>query len=74
MSYALLILTVLYLLLTFDSKPKPPARPLSSAEKADLRALLAGGDEVIAVRRYREWTGAGLLEAATAVEQLRQQF
>jgi ribosomal protein L7/L12 len=46
------------------------ARPLSGDELAQVRAALAGGKKIDAIKLYREATGAGLAEAKQAVEAL----
>ena len=69
------LFVVLYLLFTsswWNKKRKSSAEPLNHTDLTELRGLLAQGGKVAAVRRYRELTGAGLLEAATAVEQLTE--
>ena len=54
-----------------NSAPPLPARPLARMEERDeIRALVARGDRVGAVRRLRELTGAGLADAAHAVQVL----
>jgi len=40
--------------------------------EAELRTLLAEGRKIAAVKRYREETGAGLVEAKNAVEALER--
>jgi len=49
--------------------PRLPTRALSSGDQRDeIRALVAGGDRLGAIRRLRELTGAGLTDAARAIE------
>lgn len=72
---ALIALLVGYLigrLVGADSGAPPlPARPITSVEERDeIRALVARGDRLGAVRRLREITGAGLADAAQAVKVL----
>ena len=52
----------------------PPNDAIPRLDDPDLarevRALLAGGDKIAAIRRVREKTGAGLAEAKRAVESM----
>lgn len=43
---------------------------LSSAQKAEIQALLASGQKIEAIKRFRELTGVGLKEALVAVTQM----
>ncbi|MEO8361954.1 MAG: hypothetical protein ABI672_18115 [Vicinamibacteria bacterium] len=43
---------------------------LSSAQKAEIRALVASGQKIEAIKRFREITGVGLKEALVAVTQM----
>jgi ribosomal protein L7/L12 len=51
-----------------DAQPAP--RPLSQAEIDELRALVARGNKIEAIKRCREMTGLGLKEAKDFVEAL----
>jgi ribosomal protein L7/L12 len=42
----------------------------NAAADAELIALVAAGDKIRAIKRYRELTGTGLAEAKDAVERL----
>lgn len=58
-----------------DPHLRVPARDASDIE-AELLRLLTQGEKIAAIKRYREWTGAGLKDAKDAVEALaaRQQI
>lgn len=43
----------------------------SAGGDAEVRALIAAGDMIGAIKRYREVTGVGLVEAKRAVEDMR---
>lgn len=43
---------------------------LSSAQKAEIQALVASGQKIEAIKRFREITGVGLKEALVAVTQM----
>ena len=43
---------------------------LSNAQKAEIQTLVAAGQKIVAVKRFREFTGVGLEEALHAVMQL----
>ncbi len=45
---------------------------LDPAGKAEVEALVAGGDFILAVRRVRELTGLSLRDAKRAVESLQR--
>ncbi len=49
----------------------PPAQP-DAAGEAEVRALLAGGNKIAAIKRVRELTGMGLKEAKDYVEALER--
>ncbi len=40
----------------------------------EVRTAVAAGDHVLAVKRYREATGAGLREAKEAIDELRRRL
>jgi ribosomal protein L7/L12 len=48
----------------------PGKAGLSAADEAEVRNLLAGGNKIAAVKRYRELTRLGLKEAKDAVEDM----
>lgn len=55
--------------------PPPPATvppPPVAAEQGEVLALLRDGHKIMAVKRYRELTGASLAEAKAAVDALEQ--
>jgi ribosomal protein L7/L12 len=59
--------------LAFPSRtPVPTERLLTAARDHQIRASLAGGDTIAAIKRWRELTGQSLVEAKTAVEQLKE--
>jgi ribosomal protein L7/L12 len=39
--------------------------------EAEIQDLVAKGNEVVAIKRYRELTGLGLKEAKAAIDRLR---
>lgn len=45
--------------------------PPDAASDPEIQDLVAKGNEVQAIKRYRELTGAGLREAKKAIEQLK---
>jgi hypothetical protein len=50
----------------FPAEPQPlPATP---AYPADLVSAVERGDQIAAIKAYRQWTGVGLREAKAAVE------
>jgi ribosomal protein L7/L12 len=51
-----------------DAQPAP--RPLSETDLDELRALVAQGNKIVAIKRCRELTGLGLKEAKDFVEAL----
>jgi hypothetical protein len=54
--------------------PQPPsivpARKIADADMIEISALLAGGNKIAAIKRYRELTGVGLKEAKDYVDRL----
>ena len=54
---------------SLQSAPTP--LELSGAQQRGVQALIDGGREVEAVKRVREHTGAGLLEAKRCVDRLK---
>lgn len=52
---------------TFAS-PSPTVDPLTPAIRAEITALIADGQKIRAIKRYREATGVGLKQAKDAVE------
>jgi ribosomal protein L7/L12 len=52
--------------------PVSTDRLLAAARDHQIRASLAGGDTIAAIKRWRELTGHSLVEAKTAVEQLKE--
>ncbi|WP_261663560.1 hypothetical protein [Deinococcus sp. Marseille-Q6407] len=52
--------------------PSDPPRPISPQQRAEVLALLQRGEEVAAVRRYREYSGASLLAAKRYVDVLSE--
>jgi ribosomal protein L7/L12 len=50
----------------------PADRLLAAARDHQIRASLAGGDTIAAIKRWRELTGHSLVEAKAAVEQLNE--
>jgi hypothetical protein len=58
-----------------ESRPRdltgpPPARALAGDDAGDVRALLARGDKIEAIKLVREKTGIGLKEAKDLVERM----
>ncbi len=51
---------------------QPPAPPPDAVAAGDIRALLAGGNKIAAIKAYRDATGAGLKEAKDAVEAMER--
>ncbi|MFY9254179.1 MAG: hypothetical protein WAO83_12035 [Fuerstiella sp.] len=51
-------------------KPEHGGKLMDEAFENEIRELLASGNKIPAIKRYREETGAGLAEAKTAVESL----
>lgn len=51
-----------------DGSAPPIGRPASEGELASVRDLLRAEGKIQAIKRYRELTGAGLLDAKNAVE------
>jgi large subunit ribosomal protein L7/L12 len=49
--------------------PRPPAAAVDGL--ADVRALVAAGQVIQAIKLYREHTGAGLADAKAAVDAMR---
>jgi ribosomal protein L7/L12 len=54
----------------FSPDPAPESRPLSEAEIDELRAILATGNKIEAIKRCRELTDLGLKECKDFVESL----
>ena len=48
-----------------------PANPMDDPRMGEVRALVTAGQLINAIKRYRELTGAGLLEAKNAVEAMQ---
>jgi ribosomal protein L7/L12 len=65
-----------------DTTPAPvvpvytvPAAPATNGDLAnEIAALLARGQKIEAIKRYREYTGTGLREAKEAVEAIERQL
>ena len=51
---------------------KPPLDGLSPGRLEAIRGALAGGNKIMAIKLYRDATGAGLAEAKAAVEAMEQ--
>jgi len=52
-------------------QPQPSAAPASDpAQDPELRAALASGKKILAIKRYRELTGLGLKDSKDAVERM----
>jgi ribosomal protein L7/L12 len=49
----------------------PERRELDPSADPEIQDLLAKGNQVQAVKRYRELTGAGIAEAQSAIDQAR---
>jgi ribosomal protein L7/L12 len=47
------------------------AGEIDPTAEAEIQDLVAKGNEVVAIKRYRELTGLGLAKAKAAVERLR---
>ena len=55
-----------------DTAAQPVARPTSEGDLASVRDVLRDEGKIQAIKRYRELTGAGLLEAKNAVDALER--
>lgn len=51
--------------------PPAPPDPANDPRMGEVRAFIAAGQVINAIKRYRELTGAGLLEAKNAVEAMQ---
>ncbi|MDO4263076.1 MAG: hypothetical protein Q4C67_02650 [Deinococcus sp.] len=52
--------------------PSDPPRPISPAQRAELLELLRRSEDVAAIRRYREYSGASLVAAQAYIAALRE--
>lgn len=55
-----------------DASTQPVAQPTSEGDLAAVRDILRAEGKIQAIKRYRELTGAGLLDAKNAVEALER--
>lgn len=55
-----------------DATAAPVARPTSERDLASVRDVLRAEGKIQAIKRYRELTGTGLLDAKNAVEALER--